>query len=107
MCAEEEVAQVDEFAVSLVLNIDNTPAVLAAANLLAIDNDGLLRANNGERDKALLKLVQVRTALLLLMQRTLIWPFRARSSSSNSSLSYGNIFRLWKANSSLMRSLNS
>ena len=55
--AGEEVAQVDEFAVVLVLDciqlapvclgmhkvhtIDNTPAVLATANLLAIDHDGL------------------------------------------------------------------
>jgi hypothetical protein len=55
--AGEKVAQVDEFAVVLVLDcvqlapvclamrmvrtIDNTPAVLATANLLAIDHDGL------------------------------------------------------------------
>ena len=32
---EKEVAQVDKFAVVLVLNVDDTPSVLAAADLLA------------------------------------------------------------------------
>jgi hypothetical protein len=44
--AGQEVAQVDKFAVVLVLDVDDTPAVLAAANLLAIDNNGLLAADN-------------------------------------------------------------
>lgn len=44
--AGQEVAQVDELAVVLVLDIDNTPAVLATANLLAVDNNGLLTADN-------------------------------------------------------------
>lgn len=44
--AGEEVAQVHELAVVLILDIDHTPAVLAAANLLAIDNNGLLTADN-------------------------------------------------------------
>lgn len=37
MGAGEEIAEVDEFAVVLVLDIDGTPAVLAAAHLLAVD----------------------------------------------------------------------
>ena len=59
MGAEEEVAQVNEFAVSLVLDVNDTPAVLATANLLAVDNDRLLRADDGEGYKALRKLVLV------------------------------------------------
>lgn len=59
MGAEEEVAQVDEFAVSLVLDVNDAPAVLATANLLAVDNDRLLRADDGEGYKALRKLVFV------------------------------------------------
>jgi hypothetical protein len=54
MCAEEEVAEVDEFAVVLVLDVDHTPSVLATTNLLAIDNDVLLRSDNGEGNVALL-----------------------------------------------------
>ncbi len=52
--SQQEVAQVDEFAVVLVLDVDDAPSVLAAADLLAVDNDGLLRPNNGEGHEALL-----------------------------------------------------
>lgn len=51
--SEQKVSQVDEFAVVLVLNVDDTPAVLATTDLLAIDNDVLLRANNRKRNQAL------------------------------------------------------
>lgn len=51
--AGQEIAQVDELAVVLVLDVDNTPAVLAAANLLAVDNNGLLTADNREGDNIL------------------------------------------------------
>ena len=37
--AGEEVSEVDEFAVVLVLNIDDTPSVLAATDLLASNDD--------------------------------------------------------------------
>lgn len=50
---EQEVSQVDELAVVLVLNIDHTPPVLAAADLLAVDNDRLLGTDNGEGNKVL------------------------------------------------------
>ena len=53
--AEEEVAEVDEFAVVLILDVDNTPPVLAPADLLAIDNDGLLGADDSEGDQTLLR----------------------------------------------------
>lgn len=51
--ASQEVAQVDKLAVVLILHIDNTPAVLTAANLLAVDYDGLLTADNREGDNVL------------------------------------------------------
>jgi hypothetical protein len=107
VCAEKEVAEVDEFAVVLILDVDNTPPVLAAPDLLAVDNDGLLGTNNSEGNEVLVQRsageFDFRT--VSLARHTLIWVFRARSSSSSSSLSYGYILRLWKANSSLMRSL--
>lgn len=53
MGAEKEVSQVDEFAVVLVLNVDDTPPVLATANLLAVDNDGLFGADDGEGNEIL------------------------------------------------------
>lgn len=53
MGSEQEVTQVDEFAVVLILDVDNTPSVLAAADLLAIDNDRLLRTDDSEGDQSL------------------------------------------------------
>lgn len=52
--SEEEVSQVDEFAVVLVLDVDNAPPVLATANLFAVHDDRLLRSDNSEGDEALL-----------------------------------------------------
>ncbi len=49
----EEVAEVDELAVPLVLHVDDTPAVLAAAHGLAVDDNGALRADNSKGDHAL------------------------------------------------------
>ena len=46
--AGQKVAQMDKLAVVLVLDIDHAPTVLATTDSLAVDNDGLLRANNGE-----------------------------------------------------------
>jgi hypothetical protein len=54
--AEQEVPEIDELAVLLVLDVDNTPPVLATTDLLAVDNDVLLRADNGEGDETLLEL---------------------------------------------------
>lgn len=48
MGASEEVSQVDEFAMVLVLYINEAPAVLPAADMLAIDKDILLAADHGE-----------------------------------------------------------
>ena len=49
----EEVAEVDELAVPLVLDVDHAPAVLAAADGLAVDDDGALGAHDGEGDHVL------------------------------------------------------
>jgi hypothetical protein len=51
--SQKEVSEVDEFAMVLVFNVNDTPAVLATANLLAIDNDGLFRADDSEWDETL------------------------------------------------------
>lgn len=48
--AGEEVAQVDEFAVGLVFDVNYAPAVLTTADLLAVDDDGLFTADDGEGD---------------------------------------------------------
>lgn len=52
--AGKEVAEINELAVVLILDVDYTPAVLATTDLLASDNDGLLRTNNSERDDILM-----------------------------------------------------
>lgn len=53
MSASEEVPQVDEFTVVLILHIDNTPAVLTSANLLAIDDDGAFATHNSKGNDVL------------------------------------------------------
>lgn len=53
MCAEQEVPQIDELAVVLVLDVDDAPPVLATSDLLAVDNDRLLGANDGEGNETL------------------------------------------------------
>lgn len=42
MRPKQEVAQVDKFAVGLVLDVNDTPSVLATTDLLAIDDNRLL-----------------------------------------------------------------
>lgn len=50
----------------LVLNVDNTPSVLATADLLAINNDRLLGTDNSEGDEALNRLlVNVQLGMIL------------------------------------------
>lgn len=56
VCSEEEVSEIDKFAVSLVLNVDDSPSVLAAADLLTIDDNRLLGTDNCERNKILLRI---------------------------------------------------
>jgi hypothetical protein len=43
----------DKLAVCLILDIDNTPSVLAATDGLAINDDTFLRADDCERNDAL------------------------------------------------------
>jgi len=53
MSARKEVPEINEFAMVLVLDIDDAPLVLSASDLLAINNDGFLAADNGEWDDVL------------------------------------------------------
>lgn len=53
MGSGEEVAEVDEFAVLLILDIDSSPAVLAASDSLSVDVDVALATDNGEWDDGL------------------------------------------------------
>lgn len=53
MGAGKEVSQVNEFAVVLVLDVDDTPTVLPATDLFAIDNDILLTADHSKRNDVL------------------------------------------------------
>lgn len=51
--AREEIAQVNEFAVLVVFDVDGAPSVLAAADGLAVDVNVALRADNREGDDGL------------------------------------------------------
>lgn len=51
--AQQEVPQVDELAVVLVLDVDDAPAVLAAADLLAVNDDRVLGADDSEGNHVL------------------------------------------------------
>lgn len=48
MSSCKEIAQVDEFAVGFILNVDYTPAVLTAPNLLSVNDDRLFASDNGK-----------------------------------------------------------
>lgn len=51
--AGQEVAEVHEFAVILVFDVDHAPAVLAAAYLLSVDDNVLLASDDSEGDNIL------------------------------------------------------
>ena len=53
MSACEEVSKVNKFTMVLILDVDNAPLVLSAPDLLAIDDDRLLTANDSEGDDVL------------------------------------------------------
>ncbi len=53
MCTCEEVAQIHEFAMVLVFDIDDSPPILATADLTTAHDDRFLRANNGEGNDVL------------------------------------------------------
>lgn len=86
VCPCEEVAEEDKLAMVLVLDVDNAPAILAASDLAAGDDDGLLGTDDREGDDVLeYGLVNVSNPNNSL--QTLIWALSARSSPSSSSLS--------------------
>lgn len=87
---QQEVSQIDKLAVRLVLDINDSPSVLATADLVAIDDDVLLGTDNGEGDQVLGAQVSRCVAsgsVFRGSQLTLICVLTARSSSSNSSFS--------------------
>lgn len=84
--------------------VDDAPSVLATADLLAVDHDSLLGADDSEGNDALI-LVRPKS-FADCATHTLMDVFNATSSLSCSSLSYGYILRLWNANSSFILSLN-
>lgn len=53
MGASEEVPQRDELAMGFIFDVNDTPAVLPAADLFPIDNNGLFAANHSERNNIL------------------------------------------------------
>jgi hypothetical protein len=87
----KEVAKVVELAVLLVFDVDDSPAVLAATNRLAIDDDVALGADDGEGDHVLRKQGDVSKVRRKRQrfQRTRMASLRVLSSASFSSLSKG------------------
>jgi hypothetical protein len=105
MGTRQEIAEVHEFAVVFVFNVDCAPLVLSRTDSSAVDCEGFFGTDDGERD-FMLKTSEFDWWGDEGRRWTLITAFRARSSSSNSSLSYGYIFKLWKANSALIYGFN-
>lgn len=50
VCSSQEVSQLHEFAVVGILDVHNTPAGLAATNRLAVNDDVVFGADDGERN---------------------------------------------------------
>lgn len=53
MSTSQKISEVNEFTVIFVLNIDDTPAILAPTNLFASNKDRLFGTNNGKWDDVL------------------------------------------------------
>src|ERR1700744_2017671 len=85
---QKEVTQVDEFAVMLVFDVDNTPAVLATPDLLSVDHNGTIRANDGKRND-FLDIMSICLGGWGFGNNTLMVWFNSISSSSCSSESKG------------------
>ena len=98
----EEVSQMHEFTMTLVLDVDNAPTVLAAADRLAINNHIAFRADDRERDDVLggWEYDQCWKERGPTGIRTLIDSLSCNSSSSFSSVSKGYRRILWYTNSS-------
>lgn len=71
MRPSEEVAQIDEFAVCVVLDVDDAPPILAATNLPASNVDGFFTTDDGERDDILD--LSVDSALIIIMLLVFVW----------------------------------
>lgn len=65
--SQEEVAEIDEFAVPLVLDVDDAPSVLASADGLAVNDDVALGAHDGEGDHGANDLVMLQFFLVQLV----------------------------------------
>lgn len=53
MGSGKEISEIDEFAVVLILYVNDAPSVLASSNLFASNNDRFLGSNNGEGNNVL------------------------------------------------------
>lgn len=49
----KKIAEVNEFAMIFILDVDHTPTILPSANRFALDNDVPLRPYDGERNNIL------------------------------------------------------
>ena len=71
MSTREEVAEIDKFAMVLIFDVDDAPFVLSATDLLAINNDRLLTADNRKWDDVLDG--GIRGTLLVVQFLVVIW----------------------------------
>ena len=51
MRARQEVPQRNKFTMVLILHVDHAPAVLATPDVFSVHDDGIFRADDGERDE--------------------------------------------------------
>jgi hypothetical protein len=88
MGAGKEVSEVNKFAVVLVLDIDNPPAVLTSTDLFTTNYDGLLRSDNGKWDYVLI--------ILLVEYHTTRWQTNLDLSIQSSLLLIKFIIIVWE-----------
>ncbi|CAG8744428.1 5158_t:CDS:1, partial [Acaulospora colombiana] len=68
VCPEEEITEVHELAMTLILDIHNTPSVLATADGLSVNDHIALRANDGEGDHGADDIVVLQFLLIKLVR---------------------------------------
>ena len=71
VCPSQEIPQGDEFAVGLVFDVDDTPAVLAAADRFSSYNDRIFTTDNREGDHAVDS--GVLCAFLFILLIVVVW----------------------------------
>ena len=49
MSSCQEVSEIDEFAMSLIFDVDDAPTILSTTNLFSVNDDALLTTNNSKR----------------------------------------------------------